>query len=110
MGILTIYNSKINEKFKVDGELYGITTPDLGCEQAHFWDIHKIPYGEPPYKIGEVWVYRKLQILCGGKLVKLQILDGSNKVKHTCWVSIGLLKNKEQILNTVKGSIKTGDI
>jgi hypothetical protein len=111
MGRLTIYNSfKINGSVFIDGEEYGITTPDIQSEQTYIWEIHKVPKGEPPYKIGEIWLYKEIEILKGGKLNKIVLMDGMYKTKHTKWVSTELLKTIEPIINTIRGSIRLGDI
>ena len=111
MGILSIHNYfKLNGPIFVDGVEYGITTPDIQSDQAYIWDIHTAPKGEPPYKIGEVLLYKEIEKIAGGRVNKIQILDDRYLVKCTKWISTGLLKTNEPIINTIRGSIRLGEI
>ena len=111
MGRLSIYNSfKINGPVFVDGDEYGITTPTLQSHEAYVWDIHTVPKGEPPYKIGEVWLYKEMERIAGGSTNKIQVKNGLGSVVHTSWISVGLLKTHEPIIGTLRGSIRMKEI
>ena len=110
MGRLIIHNSDLDGPLFVDGKEYGIITPELQSHQAYIWDIHAIPKGEPPYKIGEVWLYKEMEIIAGGRTSKMEVKNGFRSVVHTSWVSVGLLKTCEPVIGTIRGSIKMKEI
>ena len=108
MGKVTIYNANIDARFEIDGVDYHIGKNHAYPENQHYaWNIYRTT--DQKYHIGTIRMDRNTINEYGGKSVMVTVWNGANEV-HRCWISIGLLKDKETLIGVVRGCISMKQI
>jgi hypothetical protein len=110
MGRLSIQNPNIDEWITIDDVEYHIgknTAPH--SFQTYMWNIYRKT--DQKYFIGTLVLNRNTTFISGGRVVKIMVMKIRNpKAVDKCWVSLGLLKDKETLIGVVRGCVRMNQI
>jgi len=108
MGQITIHNPDISVRFEIDGVKYHIGKNfAYPSTQQYAWNIYRTT--DQKYHIGIIRMYRNTTNEHGGKSVMVTVWKETEQI-HKCWISVGLLKNKETLIGVVRGCILMSQI
>ena len=108
MGKVTIRNSDIDEWITIDGVEYHIgKNCRVESDREYAWNIYRKT--DQKYHIGTIRMSRWIVEPEFIKSVIVTVWNATNEV-HKCWVSVGLLKNKETLIGVVRGCVRMNQI
>lgn len=108
MGKVTIQNPNIDEWIVIDDVEYHIgRNTTIESDRTYVWNIYRKT--DQKWFIGTLRMDRTTINEHGGRSVMVTVWKESEQV-HKCWVSVGLLKNKETLIGVVRGCVRMKQI